>query len=136
MRLLGVDFGFSRIGIAVGESEPRVVSPRPSFAAAGALKRDAVAIGELAKREEAQAIILGLPLKDGEEERMARICRMLAGHLEDLGFTVHLVDETLSSVEAENVLFEAGLKASQRRKARDGEAACRIIERYLDASTP
>lgn len=132
MRLLGVDFGFRRIGLAVGETDARLASPRPNLAASGALKRDADTLVQFARREQAQAIVLGYPLGDeGEDGRMARIARTLKEHLEALGMIVHLVDESLSSVEAETAMFEAGLKASERKKRRDGEAACRILERYM-----
>jgi putative Holliday junction resolvase len=131
VRLLGVDFGFTRIGIAIAETEPPVVTARPPLAASGGLKRDAKALAELARKEEVGAVVVGLPLEDGEEQRMARIARQLAEHLKGEGLTVHLVDETLSSVVADQGLREAGLKASQRRKLRDGEAAALILERYL-----
>lgn len=138
MRLLGVDFGFKRIGVAVADSDYGLPNPRPALTAAGALKRDAEAIAALAKREEAAVIVLGLPVEPtGEEGRMARICRQLGGHLEALGLQVRFVDETLSSVQAERSLLDVGMKASDRRQRRDGEAACVILERYLDGqATP
>jgi putative holliday junction resolvase len=132
MRLLGIDWGSKRIGIALAEQEFGVVNPRPPLTAAGALKRDAEAIDALAKREGADALVVGLPVEEsGDEGRMARVCRQLAEHLRNLGHTVHLVDETLSSVQAEEGLRRHDLKASQRRKLRDGEAASLILERYL-----
>jgi putative Holliday junction resolvase len=132
MRLLGIDFGFRRIGLAVGETEVGVVSPRPSLSASGTLKRDAQTLHEAAKREGVAEIVLGYPLGDeGEDGRMARIVRTLADHLRETGDVVHLVDESLSSVESERAMAEAGIKASVRKKRRDGEAACRILERYM-----
>lgn len=135
MRLLAVDLGTKRIGIAVGETDPRVVSPRPSLAAQGTLKRDAAQVSALASREETKNVVLGLPLEDGEETRMARVCRQFGALLQAEGLTVHFVDETLSSVEAEAAMLEADIKASVRRKLRDGEAACRILERYLNGES-
>ncbi len=133
MRLLGIDFGFKRIGIAVAESEVGIVTPRPPMEASGTLKRDAEAISLLAKREEVDAVVLGLPIEEsGEEGRMARICRTLAEHISGNGIVVHLVDESMTSVQADGALRQDGLKASQRRKLRDGEAAALILERYLD----
>ncbi len=133
MRLLGIDFGFKRIGIAVAESEVGIVTPRPPMDASGTLKRDAEAISLLAKREEVDAVVLGLPIEEsGEEGRMARICRTLAEHISGNGIVVHLVDESMTSVQADGALRQDGLKASQRRKLRDGEAAALILERYLD----
>lgn len=132
MRLLGVDFGSKRIGIAVGESEFGVVTPRLPIAPTGTLKKDAVNLAALAQKEQAERIVLGLPLEPGGVEgRMAKIARTLAGEIEKAGCPVHLVDETLTSVQAEAGLIADGLKASQRRKQLDGEAAALILERYI-----
>jgi putative holliday junction resolvase len=136
MRVLGVDFGFSRIGIAVAETEPRLSVPRDTIAASGALASDARAIDALARREEAVAIVLGLPVDpSGEEGRMAGICRRLAGHLEGLGWKVELVDETLTTWQADEAMRMHDVKAARRRKKVDGEAAAIILERYLDGQT-
>jgi len=132
MRLLGVDWGTTRIGIAVGETDPQVATPRNPLTPTGTLKKDAVNLVQLAKNEEAQAIVLGLPLEPGGiEGRMAKIARMLAHEIEQAGMRVELVDETLTSVQAETEMSAQGLKVSQRRKRRDGEAACLILERFL-----
>lgn len=137
MRLLGIDFGFKRIGVAVVDSDIRLPNPRPTLTACGKLKGDAATIFAVAKKEQATGIVLGLPLEpEGTEGRMARIARQLAGHLEALGMTVHLVDERLSSVEAERNLCVDDMTARQRDKRRDAEAACLILERYLDDPTP
>lgn len=132
MRLLGIDFGFARIGAAVTDDAVGLPSALPALSASGKLRVDAEAIAALAKRQEADRVVLGLPLESGEEGKMARVMRQLGGHLEGAGWVVEYVDETLTSVEAEASLRETDLKASQRRRARDGEAACRILERYLD----
>ena len=132
MRLLGVDWGGKRIGIAVAETDPFALGTRPSLAASGKLKVDSQAIYQRYKVEEANAIVLGLPIEeDGVEGKMARIIRQLAGHLETAGAIVQLVDESFTSVEAETMLLETDMKASERRKVRDGEAAARILERFV-----
>ncbi len=132
MRLLGIDFGFARIGAAVTDDAVGLPTALTTMNASGKLKVDAQSIATLAKRQEADKVILGLPLEDGEEGKMARIMRQLGGHVEAAGLVVDYVDETLTSVEAETALRGTDMKASQRKKLRDGEAACRILERYLD----
>ena len=133
MRLLGVDFGSKRIGIAVAEAEHGIITPRLPVEPSGTLKKDAVMLAALAKKEEAEAIVLGLPLEPGGVEgRMAKIARVLANEIETAGCHVELVDETLTSVEADSGLVAGGLKASQRKKLRDGEAARLILERFLN----
>lgn len=130
---MGVDFGFKRIGIAMAETDPHVITPRPSIAASGALKTDALHLAAMAKEEMVERIVLGLPIEEsGEEGRMARICRTLAQHLGEAGIMVSLVDEGMTSVLAEaNLRSQDDLKASQIRKLKDGEAARLILERYM-----
>lgn len=140
MRLLGVDFGFKRIGLAIAETEPEIITARPSIEASGTLKIDAVRLAAIAKQEEADSVVLGLPVEEsGEEGKMARICRTLAGHISDAGCDVQLVDETLTSVEAERNLrtySQQEMKGSQIRKLKDGEAARLILERYIAGIVP
>lgn len=133
MRLLGVDFGFKRIGLAIAESEFGVITPKSPIEATGTLLRDAQNLDAVAKKEEIQAIILGLPIEeDGNLGKMARVCQTVANHLISMGHRVELVDERYSSQEAERELRQTDLKASQRRKLRDGEAAGILLERYLN----
>jgi putative Holliday junction resolvase len=132
MRILGVDFGFKRIGLAVAETEPFVATPRRPLAASGKLAEDARRLAEIARKEDVSEIVLGLPIEEsGGEGRMARIVRQLAECLKAEGTTVRLADERYSSVNADQVMREANLKGSERRKRKDGEAACRILEEYV-----
>lgn len=133
MRLLGVDFGFKRIGIAVAESDFGVVTPRAAIAATGTLKRDVENLEATFRRESADQVVLGLPIEeDGNLGKMARVCQTVAGLLRDKGIEVVLVDERYTSIEAEAVLRQEDLKASQRRRLRDGESAGILLERYLE----
>lgn len=132
MRILGVDWGFKRIGLAIAESEHGIVSPRSNLVPTGTLILDAQKISEAATREGATLVVLGLPIEpEGVEGKMARLVRQLAGNIEDI-IPVAFVDESLTSVEAMSAMAEAGLKASERKKKVDAEAACRILERYLE----
>lgn len=130
MRVMAIDFGGKRIGVAVGELEFGVITPRPTLAATGTLKGDAAMIAKAAQSEEVQRILIGIPVNE-EDNRMERICRTLGGHIEALGWTVDYVDEAFTSEEADNHLRNFDLKASERRKHRDGEAARLILERWL-----
>jgi putative Holliday junction resolvase len=132
MRLLGVDFGFKRIGLAVAETEPFVATPRTPLPASGKLAEDARLLAEIARKEEAISIVLGLPLEEtGVEGKMAKIVKQLADRLRDEGLTVALVDERYSSVRADRAMRDANLKGSDRRKRKDGEAACLILEDFV-----
>ncbi|MBL8049445.1 MAG: Holliday junction resolvase RuvX [Chthonomonas sp.] len=130
MRALGVDFGFARIGLAVGESK-LALAVRPALKASGKLATDAKAIGDVARREQATVVVVGVPL-GGKDDRQARICRQLAGHIRDLAFEVIEVNEALSTVEAQSRLANTEWTAAQRRKAIDGQSALIILERFFD----
>jgi len=133
MRLLGVDFGFKRIGLAIAESDFGIITPKPAIPATGTLRIDADNLESSFKKEGAELLVLGLPLEeDGSAGKMARVCQTVAGLLRAKGIAVELVDERYSSVEAEAALRVEDLKASERRKLRDGEAAGILLERYLE----
>lgn len=126
---MGVDFGSKRIGIAIGVTDFLIASPRPAIAASGKLSTDAIAIQAIATREEANTVVVGIP-ENEQDQRMAKVCIKLADEIRALGLEVRTVDESFTSVEAIHEMRE--LKGSDKRKRKDGEAACRIIERYWD----
>lgn len=132
MKALGVDFGQSRIGIAVGVDG--ITSSRPNLLASGTLGKDALAIQALAMNEEAEIVVVGIPGPESEGKQ-ARICGMLADRIEALGLRVVRIDESLSSVEAHTMLDLQDLKYSQRRKSVDGAAACLILERFFQETS-
>ena len=131
MRVLGIDFGGKRIGVAVGETEHKVASPRPQIEATGTLRLDAVNIVALAKKEEAKSVIIGTPVVGTEETKMSRICRMLGAEIEKLGVPVEYADESMTSVRAEEALKSQQWTAATVKKHLDSEAACQILERYF-----
>ncbi len=132
MRLLGVDLGKKRIGLAVMDMEVGLARPLPVINALAALARDAEQVVAVAKKEQAKGVVLGLPLDGGEETQMSAVMRRFGGELENRGLKVFFVDESLTSAEANTAMYEAGLKASQRKKRLDSEAACLILERYRE----
>ncbi len=133
MRLLGIDFGGAKIGVAVAESSRRIATPRQPIKASGRLADDAAQIVRTLGEEAADQVVLGLPLDAEGETKMSRVCRQLGALIEGLGTPVAYVDESLTSHSAETEMLGAGLKGSQRRKSVDGESACRILERYLES---
>lgn len=132
MRVLGVDFGSKRIGLATGETEAKVATPRPMRSAVEGLAGNVAIILKAARQEEAEAIVVGVPYGlGGEETPMAKICLRLIQRLREEGAKVYEVDESLTSLEAAASLIEAGGTASHRKTRLDSEAACQILERYF-----
>ena len=132
MRLLGVDFGGKRIGLATGDTASRLPEPRGVVATSGTLAKDAMAIRDFAQSENISDIVIGLPLDENGETKMSRICRIFGQRVEDLGLKVYYVDESLTSQASAAVMREAGLGAAAIRKRVDAEAACRILERFME----
>ena len=132
MRLIGVDFGGKRIGMATVDSDVRLPAPLNVIEASGTLAKDAAEIKLIVERENAGAVVLGLPLDLSGETKMSKICRMLGDRLTSLGLIVHYVDESMTSQLAEDIMAGSGLTAAQVRKRVDSEAACRILERFME----
>ena len=135
MRILAVDLGDRRIGLAAADTDVRVAVP------VGAIHRTKAtdpcdAVAEAARARAADAVVVGLPvLMSGAAGAQAKEAREFAALLaERTGLTVWTWDERLSSVEAERRLREAG----GRRKAKPGEldamAAAVVLQAYLDAN--
>lgn len=131
MRVLGVDFGGTRIGLAVVDTEVKLPTPLGTLDATGTLAKDATAIRDRAKAEMAERVVVGVPLNEGKETKMSRICRLLGDRLTELDVEVRYVDESLTSATVEGDMRQSGLKGSQIRKNIDALAACAILDRYL-----
>ncbi len=131
MRIMSVDLGKARIGIAVGDSDTKVGSPRPVLRGLGSLQKDAEQVFRLGESEEVEAFVVGVP-KGLEDSGQQRICERFAGILRELGALVYEVDESMTSLEAESLLIETGMKASGRRRLVDSGAARIILERFFE----
>ena len=134
MRILALDFGERRIGVAATDplglmAQPLTVIERESLA------QDIAKIGEIVRRRGAERIVLGLPLNmNGTEGPPAKRAKRFAARLKrELGLEIELWDERLTTVEAEQVLLAADRSRAERRRRKDEVAAAVILEDYLAA---
>ncbi len=120
MRILAIDYGASRIGLAVSDPLGIIASPVGTIKSVG-MKGDVDALAQKAKELGADKIILGLPINmDGSEGVRAEISRKLAAVLQKVsGISVELVDERLSTVSAERALDEANVRWNKRKQVVD-----------------
>lgn len=132
--MVGIDLGTRRIGVAVSDGLGLTAQPHSTVPRRGGV-RDLRAIAEVVRACDAQAVVLGLPLDpEGQEGRAATSTRAFAERLRAaLPVPVELVDESFSTVEAEEVLLEADLSRARRREVIDRVAAAVILQRWLDA---
>lgn len=132
LRLVGLDVGDRRIGVAVSDPTGALATPVEVY-----YRRDrATDVGHMVRlvRElEASGIVVGLPRNmNGSEGPQAEKTRDFASSLAGAGLAVSLWDERLSTVEATRRLVEAGRRGKSIRQRIDSEAAALILESYLD----
>lgn len=135
-RVLGVDLGSRRIGLAVSDPGGVIASPLRVLARTGDPARDRDAIVAAAREEDAATIVVGLPTemsgRKGEAAKAAIAERdAIAALAPDLD--VVLVDERMTTVIAQRSLVGAGMKRKDRKQQVDKVAAAVILQSYLDA---
>lgn len=133
MRALGIDFGETRIGLAISDPEGRWALPLVTLER-GTDRRAAYAIAEIARREEVEVLVLGEPLGlDGEAGEAAHRVRRFAARLRRAArLPVTLLDETLTTVEAAERLRRAGLAGDSGDERLDAVAAQILLQEALD----
>jgi putative Holliday junction resolvase len=132
-RVIGIDLGTRRIGVAVTDGLGLTAQPHATLARHGG-KRDLEAIGAVVREFDAERVVLGLPLSpEGEVGRAARSAQAFAERLRAaLAIPVDLIDESFSTVEAEEVLLRADLSRARRKEVVDRLAAAVILQRWLN----
>jgi putative Holliday junction resolvase len=136
-RLLGVDYGQVRIGLAVSDVDCKIASPLATYTRRGK-KEDAAHFQKLVADQQIVEIILGLPVHlDGREGQKAAETRAFGAWLHEVtGLPIIYWDERFTTVEAERLLLSAGLTNQRRRGRRDRVAAQILLQSYLDAGCP
>jgi putative Holliday junction resolvase len=132
-RTIGIDLGSRRIGVAVSDALGLTAQPHATIERHGGV-RDLEAIAAVVKAQEAGLVVLGLPLDpEGDEGKAAQAARAFADRLRAaLPVPVELIDESFSTVEAEEVLLAADLSRARRKQVVDKLAAAIILQRWLD----
>jgi putative Holliday junction resolvase len=132
-RVVGIDLGSRRIGVALSDGLGLTAQPHATIARHGGA-RDLQAIAAVVAQQGAGLVVLGLPLDpEGNEGAAARSARAFAERLRAvLPVPVEMIDESFSTVEAEEVLLEADLSRARRKQVIDRLAAAVILQRWLD----
>lgn len=135
VRALGIDPGSKRIGLAVSDLSGTIASPLMVLQRSRSRQHDRQELARIARDEEAEVIVIGLPLNmDGSQGKAAKAAiaegRRLAT-LVDVPIEMH--DERLTTVTAERSMLDAGLNAIERRKVVDKVAAAIMLQSWLDS---
>jgi putative Holliday junction resolvase len=133
-RILGVDFGPKRVGLAISDPGRRIASPLAVYERRDR-RQDAKHFRELVAAEKVGLIVIGLPVRArGEEGQKAKEARAFGAWLGEVTrLPVEFSDEAFTTVEAESHLWQAGLTHKQRRQRRDMLAAQILLQGYLEA---
>lgn len=141
MRVLGVDFGLRNLGLALSDPGEVLASPLRSLRVAS-VREAPRAVAAVAREVEAGAVVVGAPEGlEGEEDRaeLRRVERFATALRRETGLPVHLVDESMSTREAEGRSSRGrsgGRAARERASAAHAEAAAVILQRWLDRPRP
>lgn len=137
MRIMGLDFGSKTVGVAI--SDPLLITAQGIEIIRrkdeNKLRQTLARIEELAAEYEVEKIVLGLPknMNDTMGER-AELSLEFKEKLERrTGLPVVMWDERLTTVAADRVMMEAGIRREDRREYVDKIAACFILQGYLDS---
>ena len=135
MIVLCLDLGARRTGVAVSDPTGTLARPLTTLHVGDRLDALKGPLGELIAQTGAQRIVVGLPRRlSGEHGPEAERAAVLATGLEEaFGLPVELHDERLTTVEAERLLGERGMRGRKRRQRLDEAAAAVLLQGYLDA---
>ncbi len=136
-RLLGLDPGTVRVGLAVSDPDRIIASPLDTYSVRGPAL-DAPYFAEVVAAERVVGLVVGLPLHTGGEEGIkAKEARVFGAWLAGVtGLPVVWWDERCTTAAAEDFLRAAKLNPRQRKERRDRVAAQLILQGYLDAGCP
>ena len=132
MRIMAVDYGNSRTGIAVCDKDEMLASPLTVITEYN-FDRCTEKVAELAKKEKAELVVVGHPKNmDGSEGESAQKCEEFARRISELsGIPAELWDERRTTVTAHNYLNETNVRGKKRKAVVDAVAATVILETYL-----
>ncbi len=136
-RILGLDYGMKRIGLAVSDADEVIALPLKVLHVEGP-KQALDEVVRACAEAKADKLVVGLPLNmNGSAGFQAENVKAFVAELGPrLAIPIETWDERLSTRSAENVLIEAGTRRENRRKVIDKLAAQIMLQNYLDARAP
>tara|TARA_A100001388_G_C28437704_1_gene342635 strand:+ start:101 stop:547 length:447 start_codon:yes stop_codon:yes gene_type:complete len=135
VRVIGIDLGSKRIGIALSDSDLTVATPLDVIERSGNVENDHIAILKITDEWEVKRIIVGLPISlDGTLGASAQsvideISRL--GNLTDIPIETH--DERFTTVTAEQILLQQNVKRDKKKRVIDKVAAAIILQGWIDS---
>ena len=134
MRIIAFDLGSKRIGVAVSDLTGTVASPLTVLHRSKSRAHDHRQIAKLVRDEEAELVVVGLPLSlSGGEGPAAKAARREVAALSTVvDVPIDMIDERFSTVTAERALAEGDVRGPARRQRVDMVAAAVFLQSYLE----
>ncbi|GAB4228686.1 MAG: Holliday junction resolvase RuvX [Deltaproteobacteria bacterium] len=132
-RVLGLDYGTRRIGVAVSDPLGWTAQPLPPIHREGD-RKDIAAIGRVAAEHGATSVVLGLPLLLNGDEGPAAVRAKAFGERirSETGLPVTMWDERLTTAQSERHLIASGVRRGDRKEIRDSLSAMFLLQSVLD----
>lgn len=131
-RLLGVDHGDRRVGLALSDPIPMIATPLKTLTVHDA-QETIVAIKEIVKEFDVVLVVVGLPIgMKGQETAQTKHVKKFADDLINNGINVTLQDERLTSVSAKRSIIEQQIKLNKNKGLVDQIAATILLQQYID----
>lgn len=134
-RIMGIDYGIKRIGIAMTDIMQIMASPFETIDSSESVKKNAAKIVEIAKENDVSSIVVGVPFNmNGTEGEMADTVRKFIEEVKNItDIQIFEIDERLTTAQAERMLIDEGDVSREKRKGlKDKLAASFILQTYLD----
>lgn len=133
-RLLGIDYGTVRMGLALSDPSQTWVTPLDTYLCRNP-RLDGKFFSQLAADERLSGMVVGLPLHcDGQESQKSKEVRAFAKWLEDTtGLPIALFDERFTTAEARRLLAQHELSPKKKKQKLDGVAAHLILSHFLES---
>lgn len=134
-RFLGLDIGNRRIGVAVSDELGLTAQPVLTLVRRSSRREDLRSLARLCRRFGVVGIVVGNPVHlSGEASPQAAKTQAFATELGELtGLPIHLWDERLTTLDAHQILYEAGHARQEHRKVVDQVAATLILQSFLES---
>ncbi len=136
MRVIGLDYGTKTVGVAISDEMKLIAQPLVTIERkqANKLRQTYAAIEQIIMEQQVELIVLGYPknMNNTEGERVEATKEFKEALERRTGLEVVLVDERLTTVEANRILEDTGVAVSARKEHIDKMAAAIILQNYLD----
>ena len=134
MRIMGIDFGTKRMGIAISD-ELFITAQGADTIYRKDLKQDLAAIAAIIKNDNIIELVVGLPISMNgtHSQKTKEVLEFVDILTKAVGIPVKTWDERLTTVQADRTMMEAGMNSFKRRQLADKIAAQLILQGYLDS---